>query len=226
MDDRLDALLDQSGPPVARRTPQLARTLVQLVDETERARPARKAHSMRRRAAISLAAVTGVLALGTAATAGGLLDLAPQPSSGQWDGEPGVKTASVLLSNGAPCVATYAIAPDLARGFTAHITARDWDETMDAAQHFLASLDMSTIDADAAFAKYETARRKSLRSDWYQALPPEERGPDGSTADERRVEAVGAELYARVQANLRSKGLDPSALSMTISNRCNFGDDR
>lgn len=199
----LDELLDTSGPPLAARTPSLSRELAAIVAKSEAAAaPPRR--RMRLIVAGSMAA--GVVGLGSAATAAGLLPAGHWP----WSTSAGNScqlTFDVVLngvdgnvSNPAPGLASMSLA--------------DKQAVLTAARQFLSSFDYASIDRKEAIANWQVGEAKAIAAE-----APEERQPK-LTGDELELQAVSAEVNRQLDAYLAARGLNPSAIIPEGGNRC------
>ncbi|HEU4811888.1 MAG TPA: hypothetical protein VFT00_07085 [Nocardioides sp.] len=213
MDPQLDELLAAAAPPVARRTPDLQRTLAALVADAEAAVPSGGRRLARRVGIVSLAAV-GVLGVGAAGAAAGFLPVS-------WFDSPTALHEERVLSSGTACEVTYAARELEDPAHRVRPAARA--AAMTAAQAFLHDFDLASISVTDAVAKYEAAQAKVRASREYQALPPDERGPELSP-DELELVAVQAELSQRLSAELERRGLSLHVVDVAAGSRC--GDER
>jgi hypothetical protein len=196
MTDSLDALLAKSAPPTTHATAQLSHSLNFLVADTESRANAGRRKPARFAAGAALALVT--FGAGAAANAADLF-----PSWGAQD--PSARHVQVVTSAAEDCTATYAVTP-------VDASSPQAAEAMVAAQAFLSTFDVSAVDVSDAV------------DDYSRATP--EPGPDSAGPDTRtqvRVLAVGAELYARLQRELKARGIDPALVTITSFDNCDYG---
>lgn len=206
MDTHLDDLIAAAAPPVAQRTPELRADLRSLVADTEAvAFPA--GHRLGRSiGAISLAAV-GVLGVGAAASATGLMP---------WFEDQDAARQSTTLSSGADCEVAYAAR---ASEDPAHpLSPAEKAASLAKAQKSVRDFALSTISVDDAVRTYKAADA-ATRADLARRLPANEIAPK-ETADEIKILAVGAELNKQLKTELERDGLSPYAVSIAIFGRC------
>jgi hypothetical protein len=210
VEPRLDDLIAEAAPPVARRSDALRRELDTLVAESEAAARPRPRRSLGRRVGLAGLTAAGVLGLGAAASAAGLL---PMP----WYDDPSAIRAQHVLSSGRDCAWTFS-ARETEDG--AHpVGPADRAAALAAAKRFLADLDLSGISVAEAVRKYEAADRAYRSSSAYRDLPASERQPRADPDDVEFL-AVAAELDERLAAELTRQGLSPHAVSVAAASRC------
>lgn len=209
MDLHLDELLAASAPPVTPESPELRRAVDAMIAEAESMAHTGVRRRMGRVGAVGLG-VALVLGAGAAAGAAGLLPIPPMGFN-----SPSARHITLTLPSDTNCQVTYTVAPqELA-------DRSDQAAAMKDAERFLGAFEMSSIDIDAAITKYEQSS-KAARSQLRQRVPASEM-PPGESPDDTVIGAVGAELFDRLSGNLRSHGLNPDAVLLTTSHRCDTG---
>ncbi len=191
MDSRLDDLIAAAAPPHAERTDHLRRDLATLVEESEALAGPRRRRRFGR-LGILLGCAAGLAALGTAASAAGLL---PMP----WYDDP---RAVHVQPPGAQCRWTFA-----AREFQdeSHPVGRaERTETMAAARHFLAQLDVSTLSVPQAVADYRRSGQVT----------------GGEDRADLELLAVSAEVGKRLSAALARQGRSQHAVGLATASDC------
>ncbi|WP_292602329.1 hypothetical protein [Nocardioides sp. REDSEA-S30_B4] len=194
----LDHLLDQSGPPVARRTPELHEELRGLVVASEDARRPRRRARMTLVGGVAL----GVLGLGTVATAAGVL-----PGWGL-----------LTTGSGQTCevdVAVQALSPGYGEPSAPAFSDAEQAATLAAARAFLADLDYDAIDREDAISDWQSAEER-VRS---EQEDPSERQP-ALTGDDLEVTAVQHAVVERMRSALAAQGHDLRAVTVTTGNGC------
>jgi hypothetical protein len=198
----LDELLAASAAPVTSRTPQLDRALSDLVADSEAA-----ARWKRRSVRLALVggAFAGLLGLGTAATAAGILPGWP----------------SFSTSSGQTCqieVWASALGPGEGEAVSSSFSAAQKEETLAEARTFLEGFDYDSVDPQRAISwwKEQEATARASQSD------PDERQPV-LNGDDLEVTAVSRWVIDRLRADLTAKGLDIRAVSVgTSSSGCDL----
>ena len=194
MASSLDDLLNASAPTATPHTTDLERELVALISAAEAATPERS--RVRRRIVIAGLATIGVVGVGAAAGATGLLP---------WFDDPSAQTRQTT-STGKTCDIAYR-----ARGISdpKHpVDDATRTKTVSAADAFLKSFDISTINVA------EAVKRLPPR-----ATVDSERGP-AETVEQHEGYAVQAELERRLGRYLADRGLPAHAVSVAAATSC------
>lgn len=200
VDEQLDQRLREATPPVSARTPELRRELDALVVA---ATPVQRRQRRMTRASLVAATAVGVLGVGTAVAAAGLI--------------PGW---SVLTGSGQTCqvhlIAAGAQAGDGEPNATFEATERA--EAVAAARIFLEGFDYDSIDRDAAISRWQAAEDAAIA-----AQPdPAERQP-ALNGDDLEVTALTYEVTTRLGNHLAARGLDIRAVDLvTTSTGCDL----
>lgn len=156
MDDRLDRLLDASAPSVASRSHDLRRDLDTMVAETEAMTSGRGGRRVHRLGIFGLAAA-GVLGVGAAAGAAGLVP---------WFDQPSAVHGTQRTPAGEECQVTYTARPfeDPAHPVSSAARAAALAE----AQDFLPEVDLAGIGAkagsDALFRRLNVRLSQHLKA--------------------------------------------------------------
>ncbi|WP_243057721.1 hypothetical protein [Nocardioides sp. SR21] len=192
----LDQLLDESAPPVTPRTPRLERDLHDLVAAAEAAGTRSRWPG---RVAVAAGVTAGVLGLGAAASAAGILPGWPSfsTSSGQ--------TCSIE-------VWAEELAPGEGEPSSSTFTAAEREETLAAARAYLDDFDYGAVDRDEAIAAWQGAERRvrAAQDD------PAERQPR-LTGDDLEVTAVSRWVIDHLRTHLATEGLDIRAVMVGTS---------
>lgn len=193
----LDQLLNEATPPVAPRTVDLERDLHELVIGTEAAQAKR-----RRPARVVLAggAVAGVLGLGAAASAAGVLPGWP----------------SFSTSSGQSCAIEISVQKlhpgDGEPNNTPRFSAEEQDRTLAAAHKYLGHFDYQALDRGRAITWWRAQERKARA-----AQPdPRERQPR-LRGDDLEVTAVSTWVIDHLRTDLANQGLDIRAVEVSTS---------
>jgi hypothetical protein len=232
MDSHLDELIAAAAPAVAQRTPELQRDLYSLVAETEAATGTGRPW-LGRRIGVAGLAVVGVLGVGTAAAAAGLIDA---PSEWLW--------SDSTLSSGTTCRVAHGANLTSQPADLASASPADHEATLAAARQFVANFDLSAISIDAAITRYQamvTKERAEIVGQ-YQAMNQKERvaaaekgGPlvgqevtdddlgPRLMGDDLELAAVRVELHERMKAELSRQGLNAKLVEVDSTNRCSTG---
>ncbi|GAA4364262.1 hypothetical protein [Nocardioides caricicola] len=190
----LDQLLDESAPPVTPPTPHLERELHALVAATE---PENRRWP--RRVTVAAGVAAGVMGLGAAATAAGVLPGWP----------------SFSTSSGQTCtVEVWAeeLAPGDGEPVSATFTEAERAATLTAARAYLADFDYAAVDRAQAIAWWQDEERRvrAAQDD------PAERQPR-LTGDDLEVTAVSRWVIDRLRSHLAGQGLDVRAVMVGTS---------
>jgi hypothetical protein len=206
---------------VAERTAELQRDLDGLVAGAEAA-VLPTGRRLGRRAGIAGLAVAGILGLGTAAVAAGIID-----APADW------LRSDRTLSSGTTCQVAYGVMPQADPNLLSSVPPAERAPALAAAREFVRTFDLSTISVPAAIEKWKAsvarARAESARK--YAAMSPAEQaavrkkgGPHdfgpALVGDELELRAVSFELYSLLSVELRREGLNPDAVSMGDTSRC------
>lgn len=199
----LDALLAHAAPATTPPNPALDQELRAL----GRAAAERALRSRRRgfRLVVAGTATAGVVAVGGAAAATGLLPPTWMPwstTTGQAC-ETSFTVRPTTVGNGEP------VTPAVAA-----MTAAEKQQVVDAANTFLATYDYDAIDAEAAIATW-----REVEADVRASQPPAERQPRLHGAD-LELTAVGRVVVRDLVADLEARGLDPDAMRFSTGSRC------
>lgn len=208
-DDPLDDLLAGSAPATVSRTHELQGSLDALVAESEAA-VAKRRRRLGHRFGIVGVATVGVLGLGAAAGATGLVSL-------PWFDDPDANHDSLVLRSGTSCEVTFA-AREL-RDQNHPVSRADRLEAVAAAEAFLQGFDLDDIDVARAVARYEAADAAYRSSEEFLALPEDERPPEESP-DEVELAALQSELSARLATRLERQGLSTYAVGVAGAFDC------
>lgn len=199
LDEQLDERLRAAMPPVTARTPEMRRELDALVAA---ATPVQRRRRMTR-ASFVAATTVGVLGVGTAAAAAGLI--------------PGW---SVITGSGQTCqVEVVAAAPHAGDGEPgpSFDTTRK-AEAVSTARNFLQGFDYDSIDREAAIARWQAAEDAVIAAE----PDPAER-PPALTGDDLEVTALTYEVTTRLEEHLSARGLDIRAVNLvTTSTGCDL----
>ena len=198
MTSSFDSLLDASAPPTTPRTPELEHELAAMISEAEAvAAPARS--RLRRRMLIGGLATIGVLGVGAAANAGGLLP---------WFDSPAAQNTQVT-SSGASCKVTYGAKGHEDPKHPVDDTTRA--AAVAAAGTFLRDFDFSTIDVDEAIRKLPP-----------RVLADSEGGP-AQSIEEYETFALQTELERQLNGYLGQRGLPVGTVSVSAMTSCDGG---
>ena len=191
-----DEVLTEAAPAVTARTPELRRELETLVMDSESVQRRRRRSV---RTAVVGSIVTGVLGLGTVASASGLLPgwTLLTTSSGQTC-EVQVHAGPLTAGDGEPNGATFSRA--------------EHDETLATAQAFLATFDYESIDRQSAIAQWRAAESQVRNAQ----KDPVERQPR-LEGDDLEVTAVTRVVIERMRSDLAAHGLDIRAINVWVS---------
>jgi hypothetical protein len=193
LDEQLDERLREAAPRLTARTPEMCRELHALV---EAATPLQRRRGATRASLVAATAV-GVLGVGTAAAAAGLI--------------PGW---SVLTGSGQSCRVDVTAGPMSADDGQPDVrfNATERAETVTAARVFLLGVDYDSIDRDAAIARWQAAEDTAI-----VAQPdPAERQP-ALTGDDLEVTALTYLVTTRLGDHLAARGLDIRAISLVTT---------
>lgn len=184
-DDRLDTLLERSAAPTTERDADLRHALTAMAAEATAPRH-------RRRAGLVALGVAGVLGLGTAASAAGLLP--------GWQLLPtrGGQTCEVAV------VASSREAPP------ARFSDAEQERTLAEAQRYLATLDYDAVDRDEAIAAWQRDEDVAIAS---QPDPAEQQ--PRLEGDDLEVAAVQAAVTRDLDEHLAERGLDLEAVEVS-----------
>jgi len=196
----LDERLKDAQPELAPRTAVLARHLDDLVLLSEAAALPRRGIG-RRGIAIGTLATVGVLGVGGAAAAVGLL-----PTRIPW-----------ITDAGTSCSLYVSVEPRFGGDERAEdpALARSEDATLAAARDYLAALDAESIDGQEAAADWFTTLERD-------AAAPVSRGELRAQfrGDRLEVHALMNEVDERLKDYLAARGFDSSRITATTASRC------
>lgn len=198
MTSSFDSMLDASAPPATPRTPELERELGAMISEAE-AVAAPVPSRLRRRMLIGGLATIGVLGVGAAANAGGVLP---------WFDSPAAQNTQVT-STGVSCEVVYG--PKGHEDPNRSVNDATRAAAVAAAETFLREFDFSTIDVNEAL--------KNLPP---RATTDSESGP-AVTVEDHETSAVQAELGTRLSEYLAQRGLPAEAVSVSAATWCDGG---
>jgi hypothetical protein len=189
----LDDLLTRAAPPT---TPFSADLDAELRALTRAARP----QARRRRSAV-LAGGVGAVLLGTglAAATGAV------PLPGGW----------LTTSEGSRChLEFFPVVPRTVSPSDNPFTPEQQQAVADAANAWLASFDLDSVDKEEALAQWQAVEAVARA-----AQPPEERQPklDGENLE---TQAIYYAVGQRMSAYLEAQGLDPDAVDTGMGWRC------
>lgn len=198
-DNDLDILLNSAAPQIAPRTEELDHA---LLEASQRAEDQSRRPKHPRRFLVVGAALAGVIGLGGAATAGGLI-----PTLTPWTG-----------SHGTSCSFIYAVDPAGSPvPESADVPRQVYDDpaTVDA-NSFLARYDFDSIDREAAVDRLAEELRVQRA-----AMPADRRPPAPDVeSDEFESHAVDTLVQDQLEAHLRAAGFDPDSVVLSGYRRC------
>ena len=203
-DERLDELIAAGAPVVPPASPELRDAIHWMIVDAEAEAQRPKRRSRKWRLLVGAGVSVAVFGAGAAANATGLL---PLP---EWGADvPSARHITLSLPTTHACRVTYTVSPQ-------ELTSpQDQASALTAAQKFLASFDISKIDVAAATKRFRAADESTRKQIGTAEAPPVE------SDDEVIISAVGAELYDQLGKSLRNDGLDPQAVLLASSHRCN-----
>lgn len=197
-DSTLDALLDESAPPVADRDAVLLDDLDELVHAT--GAPAGRRGGLRRSVAAGLI-VAGTLGLGTVAAAGGFFPQSWSPWSDQ------------TFDSGQSCRLRFMAGEQTEPAKLAGISKTEQREAVLAAQAFLDTFDPTSIDMQAALADLLAAQAEANVN-----IPEWDRAPE--TQEEMEVHALIYHTGVELRAALDQQGINPNAADIKTTTDC------
>ena len=215
MDD-LDDMLLRSAPPLAPRSDEMIRDLNHLVASVESV-AMRQGRRNLRFVGASAVAVAGVLGLGAAATAAGLVDPPWSQTVSQQASHPGPAVHADELAVGTNCKVVFSadtkVDPlhPVGKGPRAKALAH--------AKRFVLDFDITTISVAEAVARYKADYAAAALATGPGDLPPSQLVPDGPVS-EIEAGAVQSELGRRLEADLAAKGFSTHAVSVVALPEC------
>jgi hypothetical protein len=189
----LDDLLTRAAPPVAPRTPALDAELRALAWAVK-PRPARR----RRRLVVAGAVTAALLGTGVATATGA------GPLPGGW----------LTTSRGSECQLEFFVQSGSGEPHVPAFTPEQEQATADAANSWLRSLDVDSIDKDRAVHDWQAAEAAARAGVTADERQPKLRGDDLETT------AVYYAVAQQLSAYLRGQGLDPDAVVYSMGSRC------
>jgi len=197
----LDELLADSTPPVTPSSLELNQHLDQLVHLTEEAAAPRRPRRRNRAVAVGAFAAVGVLSVGGVAAAAGVL-----PTLFPW-----------TTDSGSTC--ELDVSAELRRNIDGALvdqtTAAEQEATLASAKEYLATLDLESIDRQAAAEHwFDYLERTSADHPTRAELESEFQG------DRLETDALLHEVDTQLAKHLAEEGHDPTSIMTSLGNRC------
>lgn len=219
MDQDLDSVLGTSAPELAERTDDVLRDLYLVVADAETIAFPHKRRMTQRLGLVGLAAA-GVLGLGVAASASGLVDTPWSNAASKTFSYPGPFVhADELEHVGTDCKVVFGASET--EELEHPVSKTDRYEALQHAKQFILNFDISTIpvaDAEARYREEYAAMRASMGPQ-DPDRPASQLTPEGSPGEIKAWALLG-ELDRRLQADLKAHGLSTHAVSAVAMPEC------